>query len=56
MCTSGNRDSQLTSRSVLKDFTADALTTSAGPLFPKWGSMSAESVLAMLVELICVAV
>ncbi len=28
--TSGNRDSQLASRSVLKDFTDDALTISTG--------------------------
>ncbi len=32
MGTSGNRDSQLASRSVLKDFTDDALTISAGSL------------------------
>ncbi len=29
----GNRDCQLTFRSVLKDFTEDALTISAGSLF-----------------------
>ncbi len=33
MCTSGNRDCQWTSRSVLKDFTEDALTIAAGILF-----------------------
>ncbi len=30
MSTSGNRDSQLASRSALKDFTDDALSISAG--------------------------
>ncbi len=30
---SGNRDSQLASRSVLKDFTDDAVTIPAGSLF-----------------------
>ncbi len=33
MGTSGNRDCQLASRSVLKDFTDDAWTTSTGCLF-----------------------
>ncbi len=33
MGTSGNRDCQWASRRVLKDFTEDALTTSAGSLF-----------------------
>ncbi len=33
MGTSGNRDCQWASRSVLKDFTEDALTISAGNLF-----------------------
>ncbi len=31
--TSGNKDCQFASRSVLKDFTVDALTISAGSLF-----------------------
>ncbi len=33
MGTSGNRDGQLASKSILKDFTDDTLTISAGSLF-----------------------
>ncbi len=40
MGTSGNRNYQWASRSILKDFTEDALTISAGSLFqnqrPEW--------------------
>ncbi len=43
MCTSGNRDCQLASRSVSNGFTEDALTISAGSLFQNG---TAESVLA----------
>ncbi len=43
MGTSGNRDYQLSPRSVSKDFTDDALTISTGSLFR---NASAESLLA----------
>ncbi len=36
MGTSGNRDCQLASRSVLNDFTDEALTISAGSSFQNW--------------------
>ncbi len=58
---SGNRDYQLASRSILKDFTEDALAISAGSFFPKWNSPNAEGELAtarttsLLVELVRVA-
>ncbi len=37
MGTSGNRDSQLAAKSVLTDFTDDALTISAGGFYSKMG-------------------
>ncbi len=58
---SGNRDCHRASRSVLKDFTEDALTISAGNFYPKWDSPNGEGKLAtartasLLVELECVA-
>ncbi len=61
MGTSGNKDCQWASRSILKDFTEDALTNSVGIFFPKWDSPNCEGELAtaraasLLVELICVA-
>ncbi len=61
MGTSGNRDCQWASRSVLKDFTDDALTISATSFFPKWDSPNCEDELATartaspLVELVGVA-
>ncbi len=36
MGTSGNRDCQWASRSVLKDFTEDAMIISASSLFRRW--------------------
>ncbi len=45
MGTPGNRDSQLASRSVLKDFAEHVLTISACNFFPNWDSQNAESVL-----------
>ncbi len=58
MGTSGNRDSHLTSRSALKDFTDDALSISADSFFQKFDSTSNENVIAtvgipsLLVELV----
>ncbi len=46
MGTSGNRDCKWASRSVLKDFTEDALTISAGSLLKKWDSRNCEGELA----------
>ncbi len=50
MGTSRNRDCQLKSRSVLKDFTDDALTISAGSLFQSGAART-----SLFVELIGVA-
>ncbi len=50
MGTSGNRDCKWASRSVLKDFTEDALTISAGSLLKKWESRNCEGELATRVQ------
>ncbi len=61
MCASGNRDCQLASRSVLKDFTEDALTISAGNLFQNGTARMAKAywrrrgTASLLAELIGVA-
>ncbi len=55
ICISGNNDSELTSRSLLKDFTNGSLTQ---PFISKWDSTIDESAVAtagmtsLLVELI----
>ncbi len=58
MGTSGKRDCQWASRSVLEDFTEDVLTISAGSLFQN-GTAEGEFVTArtasLLVELVGVA-
>ncbi len=55
-----NRGCQLASRSVLNDFTDDALTITFRQFIPKWHSPDAETVLvtlraSLLMELIGVA-
>ncbi len=46
MRTSGNRDCQWASRSVLKDFTKEALTISAGNLFKNFTARNCEGEMA----------
>ncbi len=58
MGTSANRDCQWASRSVLKDFTEDALTISAGSLFQNGngeGVLATASTTSLLVDIIGVA-
>ncbi len=56
MGTLGNRDCQLASRSVLEDFTDDALTISAGSLFQNGiALMATVAATSLFVELISVA-
>ncbi len=56
MGTSENRDCQWVSRSVLKDFTEDALTISAGSLFQNGTARIVKAHTApLMVELVGVA-
>ncbi len=61
MGTSGNRDCQWASRSVLKDFTGNALTTLAGSLFQNWigpnveGELATARTTSLVVKIVSVA-